>query len=96
VPVWGRSLDKLVKDRATRVDNFQKKGKHDPLEEGKRVGRGSQGLSLAKQVGVSAWEEINPRNVVVVATFDSGKDQRYQMLTVEKPASPEEVKDIED
>jgi len=49
-----------------------------------------------KQVGVSAREEIDPRNVVVVATFDSGKDQRYQMLTVEKPASPEEVKDIED
>jgi len=52
-PVWGQSLDKLVKGRATRVDDFQQKGKHNPLEEGKRVGRGSQGFSLAKQVGVS-------------------------------------------
>ena len=49
-----------------------------------------------KQVGMSAQCKIDPHNVIFVATFDSGKDQRYQMLTVEKPASPEEVKDIED
>ena len=94
-PVWGQGLDELVKDRATRVDNLQQKSKHNPLKEGKRVGRGSQGLSLAKQVGVSAQGEINPHNVVV-ATFDSGKDQGHQMLAVKKPTSPEKVKDIED
>ena len=55
-----------------------------------------QGLSLAKQVGMSAREEIDPRNVIVVAAFDSGKDQRYQMLAVKKPASPEEIEDIKD
>ena len=49
-----------------------------------------------KQVGVSTWEEVDPCNVVVVATFDSSKDQRHQMLAVKKPASPEKVKDIKD
>jgi len=74
LPAWGRSFDKLVEDRAMRVDDFQQKGKHNPLEKGKRVGRGSQGLRLAKQMGVSAWEEINPCNVIVVTTFDGSED----------------------
>ena len=40
-----------------------------------------------KQVGMSAQCEIDPHNVNFVAIFDSGKDQRYQMLAVKKPAS---------
>jgi len=55
-----------------RVDNLQQKSEHDPLEEGKRVGRGSQGFRLAKQVGVGVGDQVDPHNVVVVATFDSG------------------------
>jgi len=51
-PTGSQSLDELVKNRALRVDNLQQKGKHNPLEKGQRVGRGGQGLSLAKQVGV--------------------------------------------
>ena len=35
-------------------------------------------------------------NVVVVATFDSGKDQRHEMLMVKKLASSEEIENIED
>jgi len=49
-----------------------------------------------KQVGMSAQCKIDPHNVIFVATFDSGKDQRYQMLAVKKPASPEEIENIED
>ena len=47
-------------------------------------------------MGVRAWKKIDPCNVIVVAAFDSGKSKRHQMLTVQEPASPEEIENLKD
>jgi len=93
----GRGLDKPVNRKGPRVvDNFQEINKHHPFEEGRGVRKGGQVFGLAEQVGVSLGKQVNPCNLIVGSTLDSGEDKAKEVLVVEEPVGTKNVEDIKD
>jgi len=97
VPVWSRRLDKLVDQQGPRViDNLQEKNKHHPLEKGRGVQKGGQVFGLAEQMGMGLGEQVDPCNLVVVPTFDSGEKEGKKVFAVEEPVGLKQVEDVKD